>query len=321
MGAHNNKNEQDWLERIDNLALYKKEGRRAPNKPLLLLFIMSNIQNNQTSQIVYTDAFHKKMKRLLTTYGRKGKTESGKPNYAFRRLINDKIWDIETVEGLGSEIFEPRNYWLKELKALKAVGQLNQKHERALLANPALIQTTIRRLLSENWDDTLHDDICEAIGLIVDEPSSKERDEEHVLDLVSKRKRDSEFRKRVIRAYRGECAMCGWDGRFVGGGTAALEAAHIRWHSHDGPDETNNGLSLCTLHHKLLDLGVVGLNTDKRVLVSQDFLGNGEAAQTVRSLSGLRLPDTQDPGDLPSGEYIEWHSSEVFREPAVPLNA
>ncbi len=315
MNDFHKKDEREWLDRVDNLALYKREGRRAPNKPLLLLFIMGNLQNKQTSQIAYDDAFHTKMKSLLASYGRKSKTEDGKPNYAFRRLINDNIWDVQTVEGLGSEIFEPRNYWRKELTTLEAVGQLTQKYEKVLLDNPALIQTTIRQLLADHWDDTLHADICEALGLVIDELSSKRHDHS------SKRKRDSEFRKRVIRAYKGECAMCGWDGRFISGGTAALEAAHIRWHSHEGPDATNNGLSLCTLHHKLLDIGVVGLTTDKRVLVSQDFQGSGEATQTVRALSGLQLPDTQDPKDLPSVEYIEWHADEVFRSPEIPLSA
>ena len=38
-----------------------------------------------------------------------------------------------------------------------------------------------------------------------------------------------------------------------------LEAAHIRWWAADGPDEVDNAVALCSLHHKLLDRGAIGL--------------------------------------------------------------
>jgi len=47
-----------------------------------------------------------------------------------------------------------------------------------------------------------------------------------------------------------------------------IEAAHVRWHSQEGPDETANALALCALHHALFDLGVVGITeepADQRV--------------------------------------------------------
>ncbi|MBT3074843.1 HNH endonuclease [Streptomyces sp. COG21] len=58
-----------------------------------------------------------------------------------------------------------------------------------------------------------------------------------------------------------------------------LEAAHVRWWSHDGPDEVDNGLCLCSLHHKLFDRGVLGLGEDRRILVSQRFVGRSEAGR------------------------------------------
>ena len=52
--------------------------------------------------------------------------------------------------------------------------------------------------------------------------------------------------------------MCKYDIRF-GDRLLGLEAAHIRWHSHDGRDVVSNGLALCSVHHKALDLGAMGL--------------------------------------------------------------
>lgn len=37
-----------------------------------------------------------------------------------------------------------------------------------------------------------------------------------------------------------------------------LEAAHVQWHSQNGSDDVSNGLALCSLHHTLFDLGVLG---------------------------------------------------------------
>ena len=34
-----------------------------------------------------------------------------------------------------------------------------------------------------------------------------------------------------------------------------LEAAHIKWFQARGPDVVQNGLALCSLHHKIFDLG------------------------------------------------------------------
>jgi hypothetical protein len=52
--------------------------------------------------------------------------------------------------------------------------------------------------------------------------------------------------------------MCGFDGA-LGHYPVAIEAAHVRWQSQQGPDEMANALALCALHHALFDLGVLGI--------------------------------------------------------------
>ena len=36
-----------------------------------------------------------------------------------------------------------------------------------------------------------------------------------------------------------------------------LEAAHIRWHQFSGPDINENGLALCSIHHRLFERGAL----------------------------------------------------------------
>ena len=57
-----------------------------------------------------------------------------------------------------------------------------------------------------------------------------------------------------------------------------IQAAHVRWHSQEGPDEIPNALALCPLHHALFDLGVVGITEDRRICVSGLYVARHEAA-------------------------------------------
>lgn len=68
--------------------------------------------------------------------------------------------------------------------------------------------------------------------------------------------------------------MCGYDGQ-LGGESVGLDAAHVRWWAFDGPDTVDNALCLCSLHHKLLDRGVVGIDAKNQVAVSARFRGAG----------------------------------------------
>lgn len=95
------------------------------------------------------------------------------------------------------------------------------------------------------------------------------------------------MRELVLTAYEYRCAFCGYDGR-IGTVPVGLEAAHVRWWAFGGPDDVENGLCLCSLHHKLFDKGVLGVGNGHRVLVSQRFVGHSPAAREhVIALAGL----------------------------------
>jgi putative restriction endonuclease len=81
-----------------------------------------------------------------------------------------------------------------------------------------------------------------------------------------------------LRAYAYQCAMCGFDGA-LGRHPVGIEAAHVRWHSQQGPDDVANALSLCALHHALFDLGVLGITSGRRVCVSQLYVARSDAGR------------------------------------------
>jgi putative restriction endonuclease len=115
----------------------------------------------------------------------------------------------------------------------------------------------------------------------------------------------------VLEAWDRQCAFCGYDGQ-VAGATAGVEAAHVRWFAFDGPDSLDNGMALCALHHKLFDLGALGLDTRLQVMVSAKFSARTPAGRAIYRLHGFGL--SPRPGTLlPAPAHVRWHSQQVFK--------
>ena len=136
------------------------------------------------------------------------------------------------------------------------------------------------------------------------------------------RKRDPRFREEVLRAYENRCAFSGFRAA-LGGTFLGCEAAHVQWHSHDGPDSVANGVALEPTLHKLFDVGAWSLTDDRRILVSAEFTGTETTVARVREHHGTPLRDPL-PGLAPlEPEFIQWHREPdlggVFRRPALPL--
>ena len=75
--------------------------------------------------------------------------------------------------------------------------------------------------------------------------------------------------------------MRGYDGA-LGRDPAGLDAAHVFWHSQGGPDETDNALVLCSLHHVPFDLGALGLNGNLSVRVQRVGFGRRQYVRLGR---------------------------------------
>lgn len=79
--------------------------------------------------------------------------------------------------------------------------------------------------------------------------------------------RDPAFRNQVLRAYGGKCAICGIQ-------LGLVEAAHIVPHAHPrSSDNVGNGVSLCALHHKAYDTGLIYFDIDYRTRINSERAG------------------------------------------------
>lgn len=197
-------------------------------------------------------------------------------------------------------------------------GQL----EAALRRDPELVRSTAQALVTSQFPDTVAPDVLAAVGL---DPVSvlggfagtADAGPTAAVDGQAARRRDPRWRADVLQAWDRQCAFCGYDGQLVGA-SVGLDAAHVRWFAFDGPDDLDNGLALCVLHHKLFDLGLLGLDAAFRVLVSATFSARTAAGRAVYGLHGHELHPR--PGTvLPGLVHVAWHTREVFT--GAPLAA
>jgi putative restriction endonuclease len=105
----------------------------------------------------------------------------------------------------------------------------------------------------------------------------------YVTRLVQYRLHQEEFRVRVIRAYRVNCAICRLRDH-----PELLDAAHILPDGHpQGAPILPNGLSLCKLHHAAFDANLVGIRPDYVVEVRRDLLDEIDGPMLQHGLQGM----------------------------------
>src|SRR5262249_37824454 len=159
------------------------------------------------------------------------------------------------------------------LKDQQVVGRLTPQLEEAL-KNPDIAAAAARLLVESEFSPSIAPDVLMAVGLDPDSILSVAD------DVTSLRRRCGSWASTILTAWDRQCAFCGFDGQ-LGAATVGVEAAHVRWCTFDGPDDLDNGLALCSLHHKLFDRGVLGLSNDFRILV----LASSPAAPPLDSRS------------------------------------
>lgn len=294
------------VDSILSVGTWKRGDIRAPHKPLLLLLSLGRIQRDQPRLLSYEE-LEGKLKSLLLDFGPPRKNV--RAYYPFWRLQNDgDFWEIPEREAAverNSNHVRSDDIPPAILKEVNAHGGFTEKAYSYFKANPSVLNDTVFQLLESHFPDSMHDAILEAVGI------------ERFSWVVARKPRSSNFRDDILRLYGRKCAVCGYDGR-LGVADLALEGAHVMWHSHGGPDEGSNGLLLCTLHHKLFDRGAIGISSEQTILVSQHVSGGEQVRDWVTRYSGARLSDPVDAAAKILSQHIQWHRTQVFREPALP---
>jgi putative restriction endonuclease len=173
----------------------------------------------------------------------------------------------------------------------------------SLKNNEQLRSQIIIELLESHFPETIQEDILEFLGLTTTATVPKSND------------RDPDFRNKVLSAYEYRCAVCGFNVR-IGNIVVALEAAHIKWHQAGGPDVHENGLSLCSLHHKLFDRGAFTIDAGRCTVVSERAYGSVGFVEHLGRFHRKPILKPNRESYRPKLDYLEWHLSQVFLPPS-----
>ncbi|WP_156722307.1 phosphorothioated DNA-binding restriction endonuclease [Streptomyces apocyni] len=312
--------QEELLHALTRLRRAQVRNRRAPHKPLLLVWLLGRFAATGSTAVTYAEA-EAPVSTLINEFG---------PTVSSRTLTRERaampfvhlereLWSLTDRDGT------PLDPHTREsgatLRSLGAQGRLHP-HLEQLLATPATLAAATRLLLDQHFTTGLEALICDQVGLDLAtlesagyQPSAPSMPSTPSTPFRHRTRRAG-FAEEVLRAYAYACAMCGFDGA-LGRNPVGLEAAHVRWHSQEGPDELPNGLALCTLHHTLLDLGVLGLTEELLIQVSGQYVARSEAGRAVDTLHGRRLARPRPGCPVVQGEFVRWHGRQVFKGPTV----
>lgn len=292
-----------WVEIVKNIRPDSSHGQRAPYKALLLLWMISRVTNGGSSSVTFREA-EPHLVEFMCGYvlGQRLRVE-----YPFVYLASSSdLWQVKNR--IGDDIYqmtkpipprrkqparETRSFLLEE-----AVGSLTPEFVTAL-TDDRVRSSVVNELLSMQLPESSHIEVLETV------------------DLARKvtyqaRWRDPKFTSDVREAYDGECAFCGFDIK-LNGSPIALECAHIQWHAREGPDHVENGLLLCSLHHRLFDAGALGIDDRRNILVSSKATGDSEyASNSLEELAGTQVRKPVEGYQAPRPDFIKWHRKEVF---------
>lgn len=114
---------------------------------------------------------------------------------------------------------------------------------------------------------------------------------------VIRRRGQPAFRARLLRVYRGRCALTAVDA------PQALEASHITPYSGPESNEPQNGLLLRADIHALFDLGLLAIESKKMTCLTDSSLARTDYAK----LGGHPLFVPAEKSDRPSSAALDQH--------------
>lgn len=117
---------------------------------------------------------------------------------------------------------------------------------------------------------------------------------------VVRRRGQIKFRKALIEAYRGKCAISGCDA------VEALEAAHIAPYRGDHSNHVQNGLLLRADLHSLFDLGLLSIDPTGMTVVVASALGGTVYGELVGSIIFLPSDPQQRPSFKGLADHLRW---------------
>ena len=124
--------------------------------------------------------------------------------------------------------------------------------------------------------------------------------------------RGGAFKKEIPKLYGYCCCISGLkiDATF---NVSMIDACHIVPFAKSYNDTITNGIALCPNLHRAFDRGMIAVDENFNVIVSQRFTENAEAIYSIKNLAGRPILLPGEPRYYPLAKNFAWHRKHTFK--------
>jgi putative restriction endonuclease len=309
-----------YVKKFSRLRVARIKGNSAPHKAILLLSILDCISHGEIAEnkIYITPEL---VARFKDNWHKLVKTDNFTANFSlpFYHLKSEGFWFFKTYA--GREILLTSSLSIKSFAHLKEVVDYaflsDDLYE--LLANQHTCSILRHTLIRTYFPAVGYADKLDSTGLIKEvvnqilheAPASyklkvNSTDEEEVFI------RGGLFKRVIPKVYNFTCAVTGMR-LITNREVQMIDACHIIPFSHSHDDTVSNGISLCPNLHRAFDRGLITIDDDYRLVVSNSF---SELATdySIKAFHGKEILLPQERHYCPSLSNLNWHRNNIYKD-------
>ena len=315
---------QKYLKAFKKLRIDRAHGV-APHKPILLISVLQTFQNgiNNNQSICITPElvalFKSNWNSLVTS------NHDCRFALPFYHFTSDKFWKL--IPNPGFETILQLSASMRSFANLNAAVHCAAIDvELCELMMDKKSNEIVRRFLLDEYfpnskgnfnnstggQQNLFDDIE---NKILKEPPEEYRQE---IKTLLEQKDDEEiflrgslFKREIPKIYNNTCCISGMriDASIS---ISMIDACHIVPVSVSYDDTVTNGIALCPNLHRALDRGLLAIDENYRVVVSNTFRED-ETSYSIRAFEGKEIQLPNLVSYYPLKENFGWHMNNVFK--------
>lgn len=308
-----------YVRKFGKLRVDRSKGEPAPHKAILLLSVIDSIQHYEiTENKIYISPelvarFKDNWHKLVTT--NKFTSNFSLPFY---HLKSEGFWFFKTL--IGREILLTSSHSIKSFAHLKEVidyaylsddlFQLISNQQSSNILKHTLLTTYFPTVNYNNTSDN-NDVINEVVNQILHEAPAAYRIKADNFDEEELFIRGGVFKKVVPKVYNFTCSISGM--RLIANREIQMiDACHIVPFSHSHDDTISNGISLCPNLHRAFDRGLITIDEDYRVVISNGF-SESASDYSIKIYHSKKILLPNEPHYYPSFNNLKWHRENIFK--------
>ncbi len=172
---------EELLACLSKIRVYKRQGRAAPHKPLMLLLALGRVRLGPKRRLIPYLTADKRFKELMKQFG-----PGWQPNthYPFGRLRNDDhLWEIPEESLLSTK--RNQDIDAKEAEQFQITGGFRKNVHDLLCRDPRLVARAAHQILSKHFPLPTHQDILKAVEVTATQLTPSRTDAPPMSQLAS----------------------------------------------------------------------------------------------------------------------------------------